>query len=440
MRKLTLALTIALLVPAAPAGADVFVSSQAGTGGVTGLVQLGDGGGETLRNGSGGAAIAGTGGGPIVYNSGGTGSIKRLSGNSYVTLATGVGSITSMTVTGRGLVVAKGNKLQYLQSNGSLVDVPHGTISDGPWVSITTEPNGRLLGWAWNDGWGSLHEFNLGTGDVTTQDFTGQTNDPLFDNRDNGFKYAGGPVANSGGISADGQGGIWLANGGNDTNLDSAKIYYAAPGGSFNLLTDGNNFNHPRVSATGDGKAYVSSTYTGPNEGHVYKFTTSGIEDEVTSSSGHLTNSNIAALAVDRCYTFCAISAPLVPNSGGGNAGGSTGTAKSPLKAPKTAKLGSKGLSLKFKCAVACKLTVTGKLVFGKAKKASAAVSNKLAKTKATLKAGKSKTIVLKLSKRQRKKVKKALHKKQKVTAKIKVAVKPKSGKAFTKPLSVRVK
>src|SRR4051812_6880175 len=240
---LTLALAAALLAPvAAQAAGELFVSSQrtSATVGITGLVQLADGGGETPRNGGGGSAIAGTGGGPIVYNSGGSGSIRQLSGNDYRTLASGVGGgIRSMTVTGRGLVVANVDKLQYL--NGStLIDVPHGTITDGPWVSITTEPNGLLLGWAWHDGIGRLYELNLASGDVGTQDFF-QASSPLLNNCAPAGACGPAPVPNSGGISADGEGGIWVAGAGTATGTtptaQSSQVYYAAPNSrSFNSV------------------------------------------------------------------------------------------------------------------------------------------------------------------------------------------------------------
>lgn len=440
MSRLALALlSVCAIAVVAPAGASaqLYVSSQKnpGTGGagITGMVQLSDGGGELLRNGSGGSAIAGTGGGPIVYNSGGTGSIKQLSGNSYVTLATGVGGgIRSMSLTGRGLVVANVNKLQYLnRPSGTLTDVPHGTISDGPWVSITTQPNGLLLGWAWNNGWGSLYELNLSSGATTKQDFTGQVNDPLFNNRANGgLLYGSGPVPNSGGISADAQGGIWLANGGNIGNFDSARVYYAAPNGSFNEI--GSNFNRPHISATGDGKAYVSHTYDSPNEGHVYKFTPSGNQGEVTStaSTGKLKDSFIEGLAVDRCYTFCAVSPPTVVNPG------ATNTQK--LTTPKKSiKLGKKGLKLKLKCSLACTITITGRLTFGKV---NSAAGVKLKKAKFKLKAGKAKTVTVKMSKKQRAKVKRARRQKRKVVAKLKLVVASKGVKTVRKPLKLRVK
>jgi hypothetical protein len=78
--------------------------------------------------------------------------------------------------------------------------------------------------------------------------------------------------------------------------------------------------------------------------------------------------------------------------------------------------------------------------VYGKAKGSAAATSTKLATTKASLKAGKRATVLIKLSKGQRKAIKKAKRAKKKVTAKLKVVVTPKGGKAATKQLTLKVK
>jgi hypothetical protein len=431
-----------MLAPAtAQASGELFVSSQktpgAGQPGITGLIQLADGGGQTLRNGAGGSAIAGTGGGPIVYNSGGSGAIKQLSGNSYVTLASGVGGgIRSMTLTGRGLVVANVNKLQYL-SNGTLVDVPHGTIADGPWISITTQPNGLLLGWAFHGGEGRLYELNLASGAVSTQDFS-HANSPLLNNCAPITSCGNPPVPNSGGISADGQGGIWVAGAGTATGTtpdpQSSQLYYAAPTtGNFSFNSIDVMYTRPHVSATGTGGAYVSSTDNSapPYFGDVYRFTAPN-NNSGNIATGSIKDSYIETLAVDRCYTFCSVSPPNVIDPG---------ATTQKLTAPKkTIKLGKKGLKLKLKCSIACSITVSGKLAFGKAKKATASVSNKIKTTKAKLKAGKSKTVTLKLSKAQRKKVKRALKRKQKVVAKLKIVVKAKGVKTVTKRPKLRVK
>ena len=95
---------------------------------------------------------------------------------------------------------------------------------------------------------------------------------------------------------------------------------------------------------------------------------------------------------------------------------------------------------LKLKCTLACTVTISGKLTFGKAKKATAAVSNKIKTTKAKLKAGKSKTVTLKLSKAQRRKVKRALRRKAKVVAKLKIVVKSPGLKTLTSRPKLRVK
>ncbi len=438
MRRLALALFVALaavaIVPAGASAQALYVLSQKDTGGagLTGLVQLSDGGGELLRNGVGGAAIAGSGVGPYVYNSGGTGSIKQFSGGTYRTIRSGVGGgIRSMTVTGRGLVVANVNKLQFASSSG-LSDVPHGTISDGPWVSITTLPNGHILGWAWNQGWGSLYDFNLAGGAPSKQDFTGQTNDPLFNNRNNGGTCGGGPVPNSGGISADGQGGVWLASAGCE-GPNGGLIYYAAPGGSFNVLPGTTAFNHPHITSTGTGTAYISETFeTGPAEGHIYKATPSGIQSEVTKpgAGAKLQNSALYGLAIDRCYTTCAVSPPSIINP-------VATTQKLTVPKAKSVKLGKKGFKLKLKCSIACTITISGNLTFGKV---NSAAGVKLKKAKFKLKAGKSKTVTVKMSKKQRAKVKRAKRQKRKVTAKLKLVVTSKGVKTVRKPLKLRVK
>ena len=443
MSRLALALLSALVfVCLAPAGASaqLFVSSQktpgAGQPGITGLVQLSDGGGQTLRNGAGGSAIAGTGAGPFVYNSGGGGSIKRLSGNSYVTVAAGVGGgIRSMTLTGRGLVVANVNKLQYL-SNGSLVDVPHGTIPDGPWISITTQPNGLLLGWAHHGGIGRLYELNLASGAVTTQDFS-QANSPLLNNCAPITTCGNPPVPNSGGISADGQGGIWVAGAGTATGTtpdsQSSQVYYASPTtGSFSFNSIDVQYTRPHVSATGTGGAYVSSTDNSapPYFGDVYRFTAPNNNAGNIATSGALKDSYIETLAVDRCYSFCAVSPPNIVNPG---------ATTQKLTAPKkTVKLGKKGLKLKLKCSIACTISITGKLSFGKVNSAAGGV--KLKKAKFKLKAGKAKTVTIKMSKKQRAKVKKAKRQKRKVVAKLKLVVTSKGVKTVRKPLKLRVK
>ncbi|HEY1357902.1 MAG TPA: hypothetical protein VGF21_06325 [Thermoleophilaceae bacterium] len=448
MRRLVLALASLLatawLLPAGAQAANLYVNSGADStnpsNSIAGLIQLSDGGGEFRAATTSGNAITGTGGGPIVANSGGGGSVKQFSGGAYHALATGVGTITSMTVTGRGLVVAKANKLQYL-IGGHLSDVPHGTIGDGPWISITTEPNGLLLGWAWHGGIGRLYELNLGSGAVTTQDFS-TVNSPLANNCNSIGDCGVAPIPNAGGISADGQGGVWVAGVGADGS--NAQLYYAPPttgNFSFNAFTT-TGWHRPHVSATGDGKAYFSSSDYDVGPGYISfvdKFTPAGDQGEITT--GKLRNSALFDLAVDRCYTFCSVSGPSLPGGGGG--GGST-SKKPKLTAPKkTVKLGKKGLKLKLKCSAACTVTVTGSLSFGKAKrkkKASSAASNKIKKAKFKLKKGKSKTVTVKLSKSQRKKVKKALHKHRKVTAKLKLTVKSKGLKTLTKRLKLRVK
>lgn len=433
-RVLLSALVVAVVAPVGANAQSPFVLSQreSASAGVTGLVQLADSGGETVRSGTGGAVITGTGAGPIVYNSGGLGTIQQFTGGGYRLIRGGVGgAIRSMTFTGRGLVVANANKLQFASSSG-LSDVPHGTISDGPWISITTLPNGHILGWAWNQGWGKLYDLNLGSGAVTEQDFTGQTNDPLFNNRDNGGPLGGGPVPNAGGLAADASGGVWLAGAGDTTHLNEVQIYYAAPGGSFNSIDTG--YDRAHITVTGTGTAYASNTFTGPNEGHVYKLTTSGNQGEVTSSGGKLKDSLISDLAIDRCYTTCSVTGPNVVNPG-------ATTQKLTVPKSKTVKLGKKGLKLKLKCSIACTITISGKLSFvGKGGATAAASSLKIKKAKFKLKAGKAKTITVKLSKKQRKKVKKALRQKRKVVAKLKLVVTSKGVKTVRKPLKLRVK
>jgi hypothetical protein len=444
MTRLALALATALaLAGVVPAGSwaagELFVLSQRDNAqpatSITGLVQLADAGGEALKSGTGGAVITGTGAGPIVYNSGGSGSISTFSGGTYKPLLSGVGGgIRSMTVTGRGLVVANTNKLQYASSSG-LSDVPYGTIPDGPWISITTEPNGLLLGWAWRSGIGRLYEFNLGSGAVTTQDFF-QSSSPLLNNCLQAGACGSAPVPNSGGISADGQGGIWVAGAGTATGTvpdsQSSQIYYAAPTtGNFSFNSIDVMYTRPHISATGTGTAYASTTDNNgsPYISDVYKLNPSGPTAKVTSSGGKLTNSFLPDLAVDRCYAACSVAPPNIISP------------QQKLTAPKkTIKLGKKGLNLKLKCSIACSVTVSGKLAFGKAKKATAAASNKLKTTKAKLKAGKSKTVVIKLSKSQRKRVKRALRRKQKVIAKLKIVVKAKGVKTVTRRPKLRVK
>ena len=461
MIRLALALSsvfaFACVGPAGASAQALYVSSQKdpapGGDGITGLVQLADGGGETLRNGAGGSAIAGTGGGPLVYTSSGGGVIRRLSGNSYVNVATGVGTgIRSMTVTGRGLVVANGNKLQYVQSNGTLSDVPHGTLTgaEGPWISITTEPNGLLLGWAFRGGEGRLYELNLASGAVDIQDFSHATSPTLNNCVPLENPCTKPPVPFAGSISADGQGGIWIAGAGTATGTipdsQSSQLYYA-PNNSFSFTSIDSMYTRPHVSATGSGGAYVSSTdnAASPYFGDVYRWTSS-TNNTGNIATGDLADSYLATLAVDRCYTFCSVSPPVVtgnPSGGGGGGGGTnTGTATSPLTtAPtKSVKLGSKGLNVKLKCAVACSVSISGSLAFGKAKKATAAASNKIKTAKTTLKAGKSKTVVLKLSKAQRKRVKRALRRKRKVVAKLKIVVKAPGLKTVTRRPKLRVK
>jgi hypothetical protein len=433
LRLAFLVVLLALVLPTSAHAAALFVLSGSDsanpTTSIPGLISLDDGGGEFQNSSSGGAVIAGTGVGPIVYNSGGTGSLRQFSGGTYHTITSSIPTVTSMTQTGRGLVVAIGNKLQYVDSAGSRSDVPHGTLGGSDsWVAIATAPNGHLIGWSWNNGWGELWDLNLGDGTTTSQDFTGQVNDPLFNNRDNGFLYGAGPVGNAGDIAVDGLGGLWVANALGDGS--HAQIQYAPPGGSLNLVAA--NYYKPHITATGDGKAYAStSDYSAPGFiSDVYRFPG---EDKITSSSGKLTNSALFDLAVDRCYTACSV-AP--PNTGGGGGVAKTQKLSSPLK---TVKLGKKGLKLSLKCSIACSVTITGKLAFGKAKKATAS-SNSLKKTKAKLKAGKAKTVVVKLSKAQRKRVKRALRRKQKVYAKLKIVVKAPGVKTVTKRPKLRIK
>jgi hypothetical protein len=428
---------LALPVPAHAAGLFVLSGPDASNpaNSLAGLISLDDGGGELQDNVSGGAVIAGTGVGPIVYNGGGSGSLRQYSGGTYRTITNSIPAVTSMTQTGRGLVVAIGNKLQYVDGVGNRSDVAHGTLAGGDsWVAIATAPNGHLIGWSWNNGWGQLWDLNLGSGATSSQDFTGTTNDPLFDNRDNGFLYGAGPVGNAGDIAVDGQGGIWVANALGDGS--HAQIQYAPPGGSLNLVAA--NYYKPHITATGDGKAYAStSDYSSPGYiSDVYRFPG---EAKVTSAGGKLRNSALFDLAVDRCYAACAVTPP--------NVGGAIGTQK--VSSPsKSVKLGKKGLYLKLKCSVACTVTVTGKLVFGKAKKAKKAAASKkkakaspntIKKTTAKLKAGKAKTVVLKLSKKQRRNVKRALRRKRKVYAKLKIVVTAPGVKTVTKRPKLRV-
>jgi hypothetical protein len=117
----------------------------------------------------------------------------------------------------------------------------------------------------------------------------------------------------------------------------------------------------------------------------------------------------------------------------------SGGPVSNPLTAaPSTASVTRRGLGVKLKCALACSVSVSGTLAVPA--NASAASSTRLAPTRATLKAGRATTVVIKLSKAQRKAIKKAKHKKRKITAKVKVKVTPTGGKATTKSLKLRVK
>ena len=119
---------------------------------------------------------------------------------------------------------------------------------------------------------------------------------------------------------------------------------------------------------------------------------------------------------------------------------------KPPEVDPKTAKVTKAGLTFKLTCVTDCTVSASGKLVYAKAKKkkktkrASAAASTKLRTTKVKLKAGKSKTVVMKLSKGQRKAIKKAKKKKRKITANLKLKVTPKGAKATTRSLKLKVK
>jgi hypothetical protein len=444
LRSVILLALLALVLPAPAHAAGLFVLSQgsadAADPGVTGLIQLSDGGGESVASGAGGAVITGTGGGPLVYNSGGLGSIQQFSGGAYHPIATGVGGgIRSMTVTGRGLVVANGSQLQYVSGGHLGAVVPHTQIADGPWISITTEPSGLVLGWAFHGGVGRLYEFNLASGAVQTRDFDVATS-PLLDNC---VPLEGTcskpPVPFSGGISADGQGGLWVAGAGTATGTvpdsRSSQLYYAAnSGGTFNSIDV--QYTRPHVSATGTGGAYVSSTdnSAAPYLGAVYRFTAPST-NAGNIATGKLADSYISDLAVDRCYTFCSLSPP----STGGGVGAGTQKVSSPSK---SVKLGKKGLLLKLKCSVACTVTVTGKLAYGASKKAkkSKASPNAIKKTTAKLKANKAKTITLKLSKKQRKKVKSALRHKRKVVAKLKIVVKAPGVKTVTRRPKLRVK
>ncbi|HYI38020.1 MAG TPA: hypothetical protein VEX39_15525 [Thermoleophilaceae bacterium] len=445
LRFALLGVLLALLIPASAHAAGLFVLSGSDAGDPThsipGLISLADGGGEFQNSASGGAVIAGSGVGPYVYNSGGTGSIRQFSGGTYRTITSSIPAVKSMTVTGRGLVVAIGNKLQYVGATGARSDVPYGTLGGGDsWVAIATAPNGHVIGWSWKNGWGQLWDFNLAGGAPSSQDYTGTINDPFFNNRDNGGTYGAGPVGNAGDIAVDGTGGLWVANALKDGTI--GQIWHSPAGGSLNLLAS--NYYKPHITATGDGKAYAStSDYSAPGFiTDVYRFPG---ETKVTSAAGKLTKSAIFDLAVDRCYTTCSVS---LPGAGGGGGGGeSTGKTASPLKStPKSAKVTKAGLVFKLACRTDCTVSVSGKLVYAKAKrkrktkKASAAASTKLRTTKVKLKAGKAKTVVIKLSKGQRKAIKKAKRKKRKVTANLKVKVKPKGGRTSTRSLKLKVR
>ena len=173
-------------------------------------------------------------------------------------------------------------------------------------------------------------------------------------------------MANAGDIAVDGTGGVWVANAEGDGS--NAQIYHALPGGSLQLVTGGPaTYYKPHITATGDGKAYVTtSDYSAsPYLSDVYKFSGANTS-KVTLASSKLTNSAIFDLAVDRCYTTCAV-AP--PGTGGGG-GGPTGKTASPLKStPKTAKVTKAGLTFKLTCRTDCTVSVSGKLVYAKAKK-----------------------------------------------------------------------
>lgn len=439
-RVVVLSVLLALLaVPVSAQAAGLFVLSGSDVSdpshSIGGLVSLSDGGGEFPNSASGGAVIAGSGVGPYVYNSGGSGSIRQFSGGTYRTIASSIPPVKSMSVTGRGLVVAIGNKLQYVGAGGARSDVPYGTLGGGDsWVAIATAPNGHLIGWSWKNGWGQLWDFNLAGGAPTSQDYTGTINDPFFNNRDNGGTYGAGPVGNAGDIAVDGAGGLWVANALRDGTI--GQIWHSPAGGSLNLVAS--NYYKPHITATGDGKAYAStSDYSAPGYiTDVYRFPG---ETKITSAAGKLTKSAVFDLAVDRCYTSGCAVAPIIPIGGGGGTTGKPGKTASPLKlTPTTAKVTRKGLSFKLKCATACTVSASGKLVY--AKRATKSASTKLRTKKFKLKAGRTTTVTLKLSKGQRKAIKKAKKRRRKVTAKIKLKVTPKGGKATTKSLKLKVR
>jgi hypothetical protein len=462
-RCLLLVLLIVLALPASAQAVPIFALSQATpdapSTGVTGLIQVADGGGESQLADTGGYKLAGTGVGPYVYTTAGNGTIKRFAGG-YSTVASGVGTgVKSMTVTGRGLLLANVDRLQLVAGSAAVPALPEGnpTLPGGrlpagdQWISITTQPDGRVLAWSFNDGWGKLYEIDLSSGAVTFQDYTGQgPNNPFLNNRNAfGAQSSTAPVPNSGGISSDGQGGAWVASAGigDGTASTSSQVWYAPPGTvSFNMLTGSTGRNYPHIAATGDGRAYVTSGFSvsPPYEAEIDRLEPDGTATPVTQASGRLAHSGVSDIVVDRCYTTCAV-AP--PGTGGGG-GGPTGKTASPLKSvPKTAKVTKAGLTFKLTCVTDCTVSASGKLVYAKAKKkkkkskrASAAASTKLRTTKVKLKAGKSKTVVIKLSKGQRKAIKKAKKKKRKITANLKLKVTPKGAKATTRSLKLKVK
>jgi hypothetical protein len=344
LRPALLLALLALVLPGSAHASGLYALSQKDTTvnkGITGLVSLTDGGGETLAADTGGFRITGTGIGPIVYSSG---VIQQYNGaGGYTTLVGSAGSsITGMTVTGLGLLVADGDTLK-LRSGSTLVpalpagnaSLPGGKLPAGDkWISITTLPDGHVLGWAFNNGYGTLYEINLSTGGVTSQDYSSSPgNDPLYNNRDASGQYYTAPVFNSGGISADGLGGVWLAGAGHagpGQDSGSNQVYYAPPGSlSFSSVASG--YTNPQITSTGTGEAYVTSTFrTSPFGTDVYKVTSSGGETDITSSLKDIYNSRVDSLAVDRCYTSCSVSLP----GGGGGTGtsgtGNTGTTTSP--------------------------------------------------------------------------------------------------------------
>ena len=141
----------------------------------------------------------------------------------------------------------------------------------------------------------------------------------------------------------------------------SSQVWYAPPSsGNFSFNSIDVMYTRPHVSATGAGGAYVSSTDNSapPYFGDVYRFTAPN-SNTGNIATGALKDSYIETLAVDRCYTFCSVSPPNV------NQGATTQKLTAPKK---TIKLGKKGLKLKLKCSIACSVTVSGKLAFGKAK------------------------------------------------------------------------